>query len=58
MVAIKDGQAYALELKIDGKAASPKQIETMLAMQNAGAVVACAAGLNAALAKLEDWGLI
>lgn len=58
VVAIKNGQTYALELKADGGIVSKKQVETMQAMQAAGATVALTNGLDAALSKLEEWGLL
>jgi hypothetical protein len=43
---IKDGQAYALELKAEGGKRTPKQVETIAAMQMAGAIAAVAVGLK------------
>lgn len=56
--AVKDGWFFALELKTEDGAASDDQIETMQALQRAGTTVACVYGLNAALRKLEQWGLL
>jgi hypothetical protein len=58
IIAIKGGHSYALELKADGNKPTPTQSETMAAMQRAGATVAAAVGLDAALAQLEAWGLL
>jgi hypothetical protein len=55
---IKDGQAYALELKAEGGKPTPKQVETIAAMQMAGAIAAVAVGLNEALRWLEERGLL
>jgi hypothetical protein len=58
IIAIKDGRAFGLELKSDDGRPTPRQIETMQAMQAAGATVALAQGLDAAIAKIEEWGLV
>lgn len=58
LIAIKGAQTFALELKADNGRPSPKQIETMQEMQACGAVVALATGLDQAIAKLEEWGLV
>lgn len=58
VIAIKDGQTYALELKTDFGKVSDVQLATMVAMQAAGAIVATAFGLDTAIEKLESWGLI
>jgi hypothetical protein len=55
---ILHGQVYGLELKTDTGKVTETQVETMQAMQRAGAVVSCVYGLDAALAKLEEWGLL
>lgn len=58
VIAIRAGRAYGLELKAEGGKASEKQIEAMAAMEAAGAAVALAVGLDAAIRQLEDWGLL
>jgi hypothetical protein len=58
IIAIRAGHTYGLELKADGGRPSPKQIEAMAAMEAAGATVALAVGLDAALSQLETWGLL
>ncbi len=58
IIAIRSGHCFALELKAEGGKPTPVQIETMQQMQRAGATVAIATGLNAALRKLEDWELL
>ena len=58
IIAIHKGHAYGLELKADNGKLSPKQTETMAQMEMAGATVAVATGLDAAIAQLEGWGLL
>jgi hypothetical protein len=53
------GKIYALELKAaKGGRLSPAQIRTQEQMRQAGAIVATATGIDAALSQLEQWGLI
>lgn len=52
------GQVYALELKTESGKVSEEQVATMQAMQRAGAIVACAYGLDEAIGKLEEWRLL
>src|SRR5690348_9732237 len=52
VIAVKSGHAYGLELKADDGRPTARQIETLQAMQAAGATVAVAAGLDAALRML------
>jgi hypothetical protein len=58
VVAIYQGRTYALELKADGGRATQKQLETIAAMEAAGAYTCIAEGLDRALAVLEAWGLL
>jgi hypothetical protein len=58
IIAIRAGHAYGLELKADDGKPTTKQIETMAAMEAAGASVALATGLDAAINQLEAWGLL
>jgi hypothetical protein len=44
VIVIRGGRTYALELKSESGKASPKQVETMAAMELAGATVALAVG--------------
>jgi hypothetical protein len=55
---IKDGQAYALELKAEGGKPTPKQVEAIAAMQVAGAITGVAVGIDEALRWLEERGLL
>lgn len=52
------GTLFALELKADTGRLSEKQIAVQDEMRIAGAVVATAVGLDAALAQLEAWRLL
>ena len=58
IIAIRAGHTYGLELKADDGRPTTKQIETMAAMEAAGASVALSKGLNAAIDQLEAWGLL
>lgn len=58
IIAIRDGHTFGLELKADGGKPSEKQRATMAEMEKAGATVALAVGLDAAIGKLEEWGLL
>ena len=58
IIAIRDGQAFALELKAEGGRLSAAQRATQDALRAAGAIIATAAGLDGALAQLEAWGLL
>jgi hypothetical protein len=55
---VHHGQLYALELKVAGGRLTTIQSDTQAAMVRAGAIVATAHGLDAALAQLVAWGLI
>ncbi len=43
---------------VDGNKPTPRQSETLAAMERAGATHAYAVGLDAALGQLEAWGLL
>lgn len=58
VIAIKGGHVYALELKAGRGKPTDDQRMTMWAMEQAGATVAVATGLDAALEQLEQWGLL
>jgi hypothetical protein len=58
VIAVKDGQTYALELKAKGGKLSPSQRWAHAALRQAGAEVAVATGLDDALAWLEAQGLL
>jgi hypothetical protein len=58
IIAVHDGRCYALELKAEGGRATPKQLETIAALERAGAYTCIAEGLDRALAVLEAWGLL
>lgn len=56
IVAVKEGQMYALELKATGGRLRESQRQVIPEMQAAGAIVAV--GLDAAIEQLEAWGLL
>ena len=58
VIAIKDGHTFALELKAPDGKPTPKQVEVMQQMQAAGATVALATGLDAAIRIIEQWELV
>jgi hypothetical protein len=58
IILINAGRVFGLELKAAGGHSSTAQRETMPAMERAGATVARAQRLDAALAQLEVWGLL
>jgi hypothetical protein len=58
IIAIHRGQVFALELKSGGGRATATQLETIAAMEKAGAYACIAEGLDRALAVLEGWGLL
>jgi hypothetical protein len=58
VIAIHQGRVYGLELKAEGGKATPKQVETIAAMQMAGAITGFAVGLDDALRWLEERGLL
>jgi len=49
---------YALELKAPGEKPTSDQIAYMVAVHANGGYVECADSLDAAVAQLEDWGLL
>jgi len=58
IIAIRQGHTYGLELKAEDGRPTAKQIEAIAAMEAAGATVAIATGLDAAISQLETWGLL
>lgn len=59
LILLADGRLYGLELKRDkGGRTSPAQLAMMQEIEGAGGFCAVAAGLDAALAQLEAWGLL
>jgi hypothetical protein len=58
LIAIHQGRVYGLELKAEGGKPTAKQVETIAAMQMAGAIAGVAVGLDAALRWLEECGLL
>jgi hypothetical protein len=58
LIVIRGGQIYALELKADRGRVSEVQRQTHERMQAAGATVAVACGLDAAIRQLEAWSLL
>jgi hypothetical protein len=58
LLIIYGGKTYGLELKADGNKSTKLQIEAQDAMRVAGAEVAVAIGLDAALQQLEQWQLL
>lgn len=58
VIIIKDGHTYALELKTDVGRLTDIQRATIEAMESAGATCAVAYGIDAALERLAEWGLL
>jgi hypothetical protein len=58
LIVIHEGHTYALELKADGGRLSEVQKAAHVALRRAGATVAVAYGLDAAIKQLEDWHLL
>jgi hypothetical protein len=54
---VHDSRTYGLELKAAGGTLSPAQRECHERMRAAGAEVATAVGIDAALAQLAQWRL-
>ena len=52
------GKSFALELKAPGGRATKSQMQFLADMENAGVCTCLAVGLDAALSKLEQWGLL
>jgi len=58
LILICGGRTYGLELKADQGRVSVAQEAVQIEMEIAGATVATAYGLDAALAQVEQWGLM
>lgn len=58
LIALHAGQFYGLELKREGGRLSDTQRKTLTDLDAAGAVTAVAYGLDDALGRLTEWGLI
>ena len=58
ILVICDGQVFALELKTTHGRLTQTQIDTQARMRAAGATVATAVEIDAALERLEQWGLL
>jgi hypothetical protein len=58
VIAIHAGQTYALEIKSDSGRITAAQVLVQNALRAAGAQVATAYGLDAALEQLERWNLL
>jgi hypothetical protein len=58
VILIHQGKVFGLELKAEGGRITPKQTETIAAMEAAGATVHVAVGIDQALERLETWGLL
>ena len=58
MICFHEGRCCGVELKAEGGRASPKQLDTIAAMEAAGAYACVAEGHDRALATLEVWGLL
>jgi hypothetical protein len=58
VIAIKEGRAYALELKAEGGRLSEAQQQVLIRLRAAGAMATHAHGLDQALRILEGWQLL
>ena len=58
LLLVYQGQLYGLELKTAHGRLTPTQIDTQQRMRNAGAIIATAVEIDAALDILEGWGLL
>ena len=52
------GKSFALELKAPGGRATKSQLQFLAGMEKAGVCTCLGIGLDAALRKLEGWGLL
>lgn len=58
IIAVHDGNIFALELKAPGGRATEAQLEFLSDMDRAGAFCCVAEGLDRAIAVLEGWNLL
>jgi hypothetical protein len=58
LIIIHGGRCYGLELKADRGRVTPAQRVAHALMEEAGATVGIAAGIDAAVEQLEAWGLL
>jgi hypothetical protein len=58
IIAVKNGRAYALELKAAGGRLSEAQERALIELRAAGAMATHAHGLDQALRILEGWGIL
>jgi hypothetical protein len=58
IIVIHNGRCFALELKTAHGRLTPTQIDTQERMRTAGATVGTAVEIDAALERLEEWGLL
>jgi hypothetical protein len=58
VIAVKEGRTYALEIKSPGGRLTAAQSAAHAALRAAGAEVAVAYGIDAAIATCEGWGLL
>ena len=58
LLLVHRGQLYGLELKAEAGRLTDVQLDVHAKMKQAGAVVATAYGVDAALAQLAAWGLL
>ena len=58
LILIHEGRVYGLEIKAPGRRPTETQLETLAAMEAAGAFTAVAEGLDRAVATLSMWGLL
>jgi hypothetical protein len=56
--AIKEGRAYCLELKPEGRQLSEEQEQVLIRLRECGAMASHAHGLDQAIRILEGWGLL
>jgi len=55
---IHNGRCFAMELKAKGGRATAAQLATMAKLRDAGAIVTIAEGIDEAVRKLEEFGLL
>jgi hypothetical protein len=58
LIIIHDGKVFGLELKVDDGRLTDNERNALETMRRAGAIVATAHGLDAAITQLEIWGLL